>query len=140
MYSSSDHQPCHNHHPVGAVLDRNFYSIISSETWSEYIKVEEGYLKYLEVYMRSIGQQVKHGVLTLLNLPPTHLWDFSPLGLTPTAAQPISAHPPPPPPPTPGDLGPWPLKRSELSGFWKMHGCYVYKYFVNNLAILFFYY
>ena len=38
------------------MLDRNFYSVISSETWNEYIKLEEKYLKYLEVYIQSNGK------------------------------------------------------------------------------------
>ena len=40
----------------------------------------------------------------------------------------------------PEDPSPWPLKRSELSGYWQMHGYYIHnKYFVNNLATLFHY-
>ena len=42
--------------------------------------------------------------------------------------------------PPPRDPGPWPMKRSEFSAWWQMHRYYIYnKYFVNNLATLFFY-
>ena len=64
---------------------------------------------------------------------------FPPLSFFPHLSSPpphcSSIHKPPP-----RDLGPWSLKRSELSGCWQMHRYYIYnKHFVNNLVTLFFY-
>ena len=66
--------------------------------------------------------------------PPTQLWALpptwaNPLSHTHFVAQFISP---------PGDVGPWPLKRSGLSGCWKMHRYYIYnKYFVSKVVTLF---
>lgn len=70
----------------------------------------------------------KHGALTLLTPHPLGL-DLS-LGLIcqwhPTVAQLISLT---------GNTGTLPLKRSELSGFWKMHRDYIYnKFFITKLT------
>ena len=64
--------------------------------------------------------------------PPT--FGLYPLLLGPTHPPHCSLihKPPPTHPPTPGDAGPWPLKRSALSGCWQMHRNYFCnKYFLN---------
>ena len=71
-----------------------------------------------------------HGVLTLLNTP--HLWAFFPTWAnTSTVAQSIKSS---------RRSRSMAFEKSELSDCWQMHRYYIYnKYFVNNLATLFFY-
>ena len=62
--------------------------------------------------------------------PPLHSWNLSPTWATlptpSTVAQLLSPS---------GDVCLWPMKRSELSGYWQMHRYYIYsKYFINKLT------